>query len=123
MNQVYDIGKTLLETVSKEQIEDLLRAIRKCEWAYQEESDAKLIRIICRDEIAIGGALRYLRQQWPEVCLAAIRQSGFNLEWCKKQTKEMIQEAAKDIGWVEVRKCVKSKRLQAWCSRERKLRE
>lgn len=42
-----------------------------------------------------GTALRYVKEQTPEICLEAVKQNGIALEYVKEQTPEIYLEALK----------------------------
>ena len=47
-----------------------------------------------------GRALRYVRDQIPEICLAAVQQNGHALEYVRNQTPEICMAAVKQNGYV-----------------------
>jgi hypothetical protein len=46
-----------------------------------------------------GQALRYVKQQTLEICLAAVQQDGWALEYVKQQTPELCLAAVQQCGW------------------------
>ena len=42
-----------------------------------------------------GLALRYVKEQTPEICLEAVKQNGYALQYVKEQTEEICLEAIK----------------------------
>ena len=63
-----------------------------------------------------GYALKHIKEQTPEVCLAAVKQNGWTLQCVQEQTPEICIAAVKQIGYVlkfvEDRKLKKKIRLQ-----------
>jgi hypothetical protein len=45
-----------------------------------------------------GEALRYVKNQTPELCLEALRQDGYSIRYVKNQTPELCLEAVKKNG-------------------------
>jgi hypothetical protein len=45
-----------------------------------------------------GYALRYVKEQTPELCLEAVKRSGDALQYVKEQTPELCLEAVKEDG-------------------------
>ncbi len=45
-----------------------------------------------------GYALRFVKEQTPEICLQAVKQYGLALQYVKEQTFEMCLEAVKQNG-------------------------
>ena len=43
-------------------------------------------------------AIRYIKEQTPEICLAAVKQNGLALQYGKEQTPEICLEAVKQNG-------------------------
>ena len=46
-----------------------------------------------------GHALRYVKEQTPEICLAAVKQDESALQFVKEQTPEICLEAIKQTGF------------------------
>lgn len=85
-----------LETATKEQIEDALRAVRESSMLNMVGySDEEIILMLARDEIALYEMVGYLDHQWPEICLAAVKMNGHSLLHIHKQTEEMCRIAIK----------------------------
>lgn len=47
-----------------------------------------------------GGDLRWIDKQTPNICLAAVRNTGLALKYVKEQTEEICLAAVQDQGWV-----------------------
>ena len=45
-----------------------------------------------------GLALRYVKEQTPDICLAAVKQNGLALRFVKEQTPDICLEAVKQNG-------------------------
>jgi len=46
-----------------------------------------------------GYALKYVKEQTPEICLAAVKQDGHALRYVKEQTPEICLAAVKQYGY------------------------
>ena len=54
---------------------------------------------ICLEAVKQDGqALRFVKEQTPEICLVAVKQYGYALKWVKEQTFEICLEAVKQYG-------------------------
>ena len=106
-----------LDTATKEQIEDTLQAIRKInnhreykipgipqpinlQVATDEEIFALLLSNDCDSHFYVDYFLPRLKEQWPEICLAAVRETCYALEHVREQTFEICLAAIKQsISW------------------------
>ena len=55
--------------------------------------------VLSFDTTAKGNALKNVREQTPELCLAAIQYRGYALRYAKEQTYELCLEAVKQNGY------------------------
>jgi hypothetical protein len=46
-----------------------------------------------------GYALKYVKEQTPEICLTAVKQNGYALQYVKEQTPEICLTAVKEDGY------------------------
>jgi hypothetical protein len=105
-----------LETATKEQLEDALKAIRTISssqykipgipqpidlrTATNEEIFALLLSNDWEGHLYMDHFLPHLNEQWPEVCLAAVRETCYALEHVREQTFEICLAAIKQsITW------------------------
>jgi len=80
-----------LETASKEQIEDVLEAMRRA--GYGHISDEMLITHLVLNKFCYT-IIPFLDHQWPEFCLAACRENCNALRYVNDQTLEVCLAAA-----------------------------
>lgn len=52
-------------------------------------SNKEVLKMVKQD----GWALKYVKEQTPEICLEAVKQNGYVLRLVKKQTPEVCQAA------------------------------
>ena len=57
------------------------------------------LEAVKRDECALKYALKFVKEQTPEICLDAIKETGFALKFVKEQTSEMCLDAIKETGF------------------------
>ena len=55
----------------------------------------KALEVVKQD----GWALRYVKEQTPEICLEAVKKNGYALQFVKDQTEEICLEAVKQNGY------------------------
>jgi hypothetical protein len=87
-----------MTNATKEQLADVIQAVRKIDNNHKRMKDETIVKMLLNDKIRLS-ILKHLNEQFPEICMAAVRQNCYALQFVKEQTLEIYMIAAQQDGW------------------------
>ena len=95
MAEVEAIGDVLYSYKDSKCCTNRLRVVREISIQKLLDDEESCLRIVKVN----GWALKYVKDQTPEICLEAVKQNGRTLEYVEDQTPEICLEAVKQHGF------------------------
>jgi predicted unusual protein kinase regulating ubiquinone biosynthesis (AarF/ABC1/UbiB family) len=83
---------------SKEQLADVIQAVKKINNNYERMKDVTIVKKLMNDEVNLLNVFKHLDKQFPEICIAVVKQRSYALECIEKQTPELCLVAVQQNG-------------------------